>query len=107
MRQRIGTGSIAESACFLVSHFIYRYKTMSYQDQLSPWVVYRQLPNLQRLEVARFRRRNDAEEDLKIVQRLTPLAQFEIVYDVRQDEQCFELGEGHETVYDRAFQAQY
>jgi hypothetical protein len=80
---------------------------MSYQDQLSPWMVYRQLPNLQRLEVARFRRRNDAEEYLKIVQRMAPFAQFEIVYDVRQDEQRFEWGEGHETVYDRAFQSQY
>jgi endonuclease V-like protein UPF0215 family len=80
---------------------------MSYQDQLSPWVVYRQLPNLQRLEVARFRRRNDAEEYLKIVRRMLPQAQFEIVYDVRQDEQHVELGEGHEAVYDRAFQSQY
>jgi hypothetical protein len=55
---------------------------MSYQEKLSPWVVYRQLANLQRIEVARFRRRNDAEEYLNVVRRMVPQAQFEIVYEV-------------------------
>jgi hypothetical protein len=29
---------------------------MNYKQQLYPWVIYRHLPNLQRLTVARFRR---------------------------------------------------
>jgi predicted RecB family nuclease len=54
---------------------------MSYQEKLSPWVIYRQLANLQRIEVVRFRWRNDAEEYLKVVQRMVPQARFEIVYE--------------------------
>jgi hypothetical protein len=34
---------------------------MSYQEQLHPWVVYRLLPNCQRVMVDRFRKCNDAE----------------------------------------------
>lgn len=55
---------------------------MSYQEKLSPWVVYRQLANLQQIEIARFRRRNDVEEYLKVVRRMVPQAEFEIVYEV-------------------------
>ena len=64
---------------------------MSYQDQLSPWVIYRRLPNLQRQFIDRFRRRNNAEEYLKTVQRLQPQAQFEIVYEVTPDNQPSDL----------------
>lgn len=42
----------------------------------------RSLPNLQSTIVARFRRRNDAEAHLKILQRLIPNATFAIIYDV-------------------------
>lgn len=55
---------------------------MSYQKQLSPWEIYRHLPNLQRRLIARFRRRNDAEAYLKILRQMLPLAEFEIVYGV-------------------------
>jgi hypothetical protein len=54
---------------------------MSYQEQLHPWVVYRLLPNCQRVMVDRFRKRNDAEEYCKAVKRLSPHAQFEIVFE--------------------------
>ncbi len=56
---------------------------MSYQDQLHPWVVYRLLPNLQRLMVARFRRRGDADAYLKTMQRVMPRSHFAVVYEGR------------------------
>lgn len=59
---------------------------MSYSDQLHPWVIYRRLPNLQRQAIERFRRRNDAEHYLKAMQRLSPAAEFELVYEVDQGE---------------------
>lgn len=55
---------------------------MSYLDKLHPWCIVRHLPNLQNPIVARFRRRNDAEAHLQILQRLMPDAQFSIIFDV-------------------------
>jgi hypothetical protein len=55
---------------------------MSYQDSLKPWVIYRRLPDFQRQAIERFRRRTHAEEYLKVIQRLSPHSEFEIVYDI-------------------------
>jgi hypothetical protein len=33
---------------------------LTYRERLQPWCIVRQLPNLQRIVVARFSRRNDA-----------------------------------------------
>lgn len=55
---------------------------MSYLDKLHPWCIVRHLPNLQNPIVARFRRRNDAEAHLQILQRLMPNAEFSIIFDV-------------------------
>jgi len=57
---------------------------MNYKQQLYPWVIYRFLPNLQRLTVARFRRRNDAEEHLRIIKRLLPQVKFAIAFEASQ-----------------------
>lgn len=59
---------------------------MQYQKQLSPWVINRHLPNLQREVVARFRRRSDAEAYLKVMQRVAPNAQFVITFEVNESE---------------------
>jgi hypothetical protein len=55
---------------------------MSYLTRLSLWCIVRQLPNLKSPIVARFRRRNDAEAHLQILQRLMPHASFLIVFDL-------------------------
>ena len=55
---------------------------MSYLDKLHPWCIVRHLPNLQNPIVARFRRRNDAEAHLQVLQRLMPNAEFSIIFDV-------------------------
>jgi hypothetical protein len=59
---------------------------MSYLDLLSPWVIYRRLPNLQCQQIARFRKRSTAEKYLAVLQRLQPQSVFELVYEVADGE---------------------
>ena len=54
---------------------------MTYHDQLHPWCVIRHLPKMQRLTVARFRRRNEAEAHLRALQLLTPQYHYTIIFD--------------------------
>jgi len=54
---------------------------MTYLERLSPWCIVKLLPNMQRQVVARCRRRNDAEEHLRVLRRLLPGASFAIVFD--------------------------
>ncbi|WP_242050743.1 hypothetical protein [Oculatella sp. FACHB-28] len=56
----------------------------SYRDSLHPWCIVRSFPNAHTLVVARFRRRNDAEAQLRALQRLIPVATFCIVFDAGQ-----------------------
>jgi hypothetical protein len=53
----------------------------SYRDQIHPWCIVRILPNAQTLIIARFRRRNDADAHLKVLQQLISTAEFRIVFD--------------------------
>ncbi|MBE9206340.1 hypothetical protein IQ244_07405 [Nostoc sp. LEGE 06077] len=46
-----------------------------------PWCIIRQLPNMQRMVVARFHRRHDADAYRQILQRLLPTANHVIVFD--------------------------
>jgi hypothetical protein len=54
---------------------------MNYAQRLSPWCIVKLLPNLQNSTVARCRRRNDAEEHIKVLRRLMPDSTFTIVFD--------------------------
>ncbi|HEY9711123.1 MAG TPA: hypothetical protein V6D48_23145 [Oculatellaceae cyanobacterium] len=54
----------------------------TYRDKLKPWCVIRHLPNVQRLTVARFSRRNDADGYLQALQRLMPTAKHAVIFDV-------------------------
>lgn len=60
---------------------------MSYLERLSPWCIVKLLPNMQRQVVARCRRRNDAEEHLRVLRRLLPGARFAITFDPALDRQ--------------------
>lgn len=53
----------------------------AYHDRLHPWLIIRQLPRMQRSTVCRFRKRNEAEEYLKVLQRLSPDAVYQIIFD--------------------------
>ncbi len=57
----------------------------SYQQRLHPWLIIQQLPHMQHLTVARFRKRPEAEAYLKALQRLTPDASYQIMFDPPDD----------------------
>ncbi|WOD39906.1 hypothetical protein [Nodosilinea sp. E11] len=54
----------------------------TYSQQLHPWCIVQHLPQMQRRVVARFRRRNDADAHMKVLYRLSPLAQYSIIFDM-------------------------
>ncbi|MFM7450310.1 MAG: hypothetical protein ACKO24_17145 [Leptolyngbyaceae cyanobacterium] len=55
---------------------------MTYQQRLNPWVINRLLPNLHQTTVSRFRRRNEAESYLRMLQQTQPQSRFAIVFEV-------------------------
>ena len=55
--------------------------TTAHQQQLHPWCLIQQLPRMQNREVARFRRRNDADAHQRVLRQLMPLAHYTIVFD--------------------------
>lgn len=55
--------------------------TTAYQQQLHPWCLIQQLPKMQNREVARFRRRNDADAHQRVLRQLVPSANYTIVFD--------------------------
>ncbi|MBD2578771.1 hypothetical protein [Oscillatoria sp. FACHB-1406] len=52
----------------------------TYREQLQPWCIVRQLPEMQRIVVARFRRRPEAEAYLAVLRRLLPAAPHVILF---------------------------
>ncbi|NJL40103.1 MAG: hypothetical protein HC840_20345 [Leptolyngbyaceae cyanobacterium RM2_2_4] len=58
---------------------------MTYRERLTCWAVVRLLPNMQRIVVARFRSRSDADGHLQVLQRMLPMAQFRVVFDLEED----------------------
>jgi len=57
---------------------------MAYFEKLHPWCLIRLLPNCQRIVVARFRKRNDADEHLRVLQRLVKHRTFVIIFDSQE-----------------------
>lgn len=54
---------------------------MNYKEQLNPWVIHHLSADLTRSTVSRFRRRNEAESYLKVIQQLRPRAKFAIAFE--------------------------
>lgn len=57
---------------------------MTYFEKLHPWCLIRLLPNCQRIVVARFRKINDADEHLRVLQRLVKHRTFVIIFDSQE-----------------------
>ncbi|MDZ8187977.1 MAG: hypothetical protein RMX96_24390 [Nostoc sp. ChiSLP02] len=53
----------------------------AYKQRLNSWAIARLLPNMQRVIVARFRNRSDAEGHLLALSQLIPNARFVILFD--------------------------
>lgn len=51
-------------------------------DLLHPWLLVRHLPNSQRQVIHRFRTRSEADEYQRVLQRLIPEADLEVVFDL-------------------------
>ena len=58
---------------------------MNAQETSNTWVIYRLLPNLQRLPVAQFLSRNDAESSLRLIRQMLPDAQLILAFEVSLD----------------------
>jgi hypothetical protein len=56
-----------------------------------PWCIVRQLPNMQRLVVARGHRRGDADGYIQILRRLLPQAEHAIVFDTTGAEKLADI----------------
>ena len=54
---------------------------MTYRDRIHPWCIIRLLPKAQRITVARFRRRNDADNHAQALRRLIPAGVFIILFE--------------------------
>jgi hypothetical protein len=57
-----------------------------YHDRLHPWCIICCLPNAQTLIVQRFRRRNEAEAHLRVLQQINPAIGYEIIFDAPSPE---------------------
>lgn len=55
--------------------------SIAYRDRLNCWAIARLLPKMQRIIVARFRNRSDAEGHVQCLRQLIPHASFIVVFD--------------------------
>jgi hypothetical protein len=58
---------------------------LTYRDRLHPWCIIYLLPNMQRTVVARCRSRSNAEEHLKVLNRIVSNHTYTIVFDPSHD----------------------
>ncbi len=59
------------------------------EDYSHPWAIVRLLPDARRYTVARFFNRQDAEDHRRFLNRVMPAAEFEVLFDVPNEQlQC-------------------
>ncbi|MEM6522080.1 MAG: hypothetical protein AAF722_22435, partial [Cyanobacteria bacterium P01_C01_bin.70] len=56
-------------------------KTMTYQTQLRPWCIVRQLPEKKHTVVNRYRRYQDADALVKLLRRQKPNSKFLVMFE--------------------------
>ncbi len=61
-------------------------ESASYKKRLNSWAIARMLPDMKREIVARFRRRSDADGHMQLLLRVTPDANFMLVFDCQTEE---------------------
>jgi hypothetical protein len=60
--------------------------TSQAEDYSRPWAIIRLLPDARRYTVARFYNRQDAEDHRRLLNRFMPAAEFEILFDVPNEQ---------------------
>lgn len=53
---------------------------MTYQTQLQPWCIVRQLPEMKRVIINRFRHYRDADARVQLLRQQTPGSQFDVLF---------------------------
>ncbi len=61
-------------------------RTSQAEDYSRPWAIIRLLPDARRYTVARFFNRQDAEDHRRFLNRFMPAAEFEVVFDVPNEQ---------------------
>lgn len=61
-------------------------QALPYKERLNPWAITRLLPDMQRVTVARFRTRSDADGHLQRLRQLIPDASLIVVFDCQREE---------------------
>jgi hypothetical protein len=64
---------------------------MNTPETTNSWIIYRLLPNFQRLPVAQFRSRSEAESSLKVIRQLLPNSEFILAFEVGLENPTTEL----------------
>jgi len=58
---------------------------MTYQTQLRPWCIVRQLPEMPSTIIDRFRRYHDADARVQFLRRQTPSQRFTVVFETEKN----------------------
>ena len=61
-------------------------RTSQAEDYSRPWAIIRLLPDARRYTVARFFNRQDAQDHRRFLNRFMPAAEFEVVFDVPNEQ---------------------
>ncbi|AFZ25006.1 hypothetical protein Cylst_2812 [Cylindrospermum stagnale PCC 7417] len=61
-------------------------QAIAYKARLNGWAIARVVPNAERVIVARFRSRSDADGYMRHLRQETPNAAFEVIFDHQREE---------------------
>jgi hypothetical protein len=64
---------------------------MTYSDRIRRWLVVRLLANMQRVVIARYAKKSDADGYVQALQRLEPSGKFVVIFDAGKDDENTEL----------------
>ncbi|WP_293338647.1 hypothetical protein [Microcoleus sp. CAWBG58] len=64
---------------------------MNTPETTNSWIIYRLLPNFQRLPVAQFRSRSEAESSLKVIRQLLPNTELILAFEIGAESPTTEL----------------
>ncbi|MEG4916725.1 MULTISPECIES: hypothetical protein [unclassified Microcoleus] len=66
---------------------------MNNPQTANAWIIYRLLPNFQRLPVAQFRSRSEAESSLKVIRQMLPNTELILAFEVGPENPTTELNQ--------------
>ncbi|MEG4323425.1 MULTISPECIES: hypothetical protein [unclassified Microcoleus] len=64
---------------------------MNTPESPNAWIIYRMLPNFQRLPVAQFSSRSEAESSLKVIRQLLPNTDLILAFEIGAESRTTEL----------------